>query len=35
MLCDLHVMMAEHDAAHRAEIEAWIASRPGTPLPPD
>jgi hypothetical protein len=35
MLCDLPVMMAEHDAAHRAEIEAWIASRPGTPLPHD
>jgi hypothetical protein len=26
MLCDLPVMMAEHDRAHRAEIEAWIAS---------
>ena len=26
-LCDLPVMMAEHDAAHRAEIEAWAAAR--------
>jgi hypothetical protein len=23
-LCDLPSMMAEHDASHRAEIEAWI-----------
>ena len=23
-LCDIPVMMAEHDAAHRAEIEAWL-----------
>jgi hypothetical protein len=23
MLCDLPVMIAEHDAAHRAEIDAW------------
>ena len=22
-LCDIPAMMAEHDAAHRAEIEAW------------
>lgn len=22
-LCDIPVMMSEHDAAHRAEIEAW------------
>jgi len=27
MLCDLPQMMAEHDAAHRAEIDAWLASR--------
>jgi hypothetical protein len=33
MLCDLPVMMAEHDQAHRAEIEAWIASRAGEPSP--
>jgi hypothetical protein len=26
MLCDLPVMMAEHDRAHRTEIEAWMAS---------
>lgn len=26
MLCDLPLMMAEHDQAHRAEIEAWMAS---------
>jgi DinB family protein len=24
-LCDIPLMMAEHDAAHRAEIEAWRA----------
>ena len=24
-LCDIPAMMAEHDAAHRAEIEAWSA----------
>jgi hypothetical protein len=23
-LCDIPVMMAEHDAAHRREIEAWL-----------
>jgi hypothetical protein len=23
-LCDIPVMMSEHDAAHRAEIEAWL-----------
>ena len=26
-LCDLPSMMAEHDAAHRAEIEAWSRAR--------
>lgn len=26
-LCDLPSMMAEHDAAHRAEIEAWHRAR--------
>jgi hypothetical protein len=26
-LCDLPAMMAEHDAAHRAEIEAWARAR--------
>jgi hypothetical protein len=26
-LCDLPAMMAEHDAGHRAEIEAWIRAR--------
>jgi hypothetical protein len=26
-LCDLPSMMAEHDAAHRAEIEAWDRGR--------
>ena len=26
-LCDLPSMMAEHDAAHRAEIEAWGRAR--------
>ena len=26
-LCDLPAMMAEHDAAHRAEIEAWARDR--------
>lgn len=26
-LCDLPHMMAEHDAAHRAEIEAWARGR--------
>src|SRR6185369_4629976 len=24
-LCDLPAMMAEHDASHRREIEAWLA----------
>jgi len=26
-LCDVPAMMAEHDAAHRAEIRAWQAAR--------
>ena len=26
-LCDLPSMMAEHDASHRAEIEAWARAR--------
>jgi hypothetical protein len=26
-LCDLPTMMAEHDAAHRGEIEAWRRAR--------
>ncbi len=26
-LCDIPAMMAEHDATHRQEIEAWAASR--------
>jgi hypothetical protein len=26
-LCDLPLMMAEHDAAHRAEIEEWVRAR--------
>jgi len=26
-LCDVPAMMAEHDAAHRKEIEAWIRRR--------
>jgi hypothetical protein len=26
-LCDVPAMMSEHDAAHRAEIEAWIKDR--------
>ena len=26
-LCDLPAMMAEHDASHRAEIEAWARAR--------
>jgi hypothetical protein len=25
-LCDIPVMMSEHDAAHRAEIEAWLGT---------
>jgi hypothetical protein len=25
-LCDLPAMMAEHDAGHRSEIEAWLAA---------
>ena len=24
MLCDLPSMIAQHDAAHRGEIEAWL-----------
>ena len=27
-LCDIPLMMAEHDAAHRAEIEEWKAGPP-------
>jgi hypothetical protein len=27
MLCDVPAMMAEHDAAHRDEIEAWTRAR--------
>ncbi|MBS0386946.1 MAG: DinB family protein [Proteobacteria bacterium] len=27
-LCDLPVFMSQHDAAHRAEIEAWSAAAP-------
>jgi hypothetical protein len=26
-LCDVPAMMAEHDAAHRAEIEAWVKAQ--------
>lgn len=26
-LCDIPALMAEHDATHRQEIEAWVASR--------
>lgn len=26
-LCDVPLMMAEHDAAHRQEIEAWLRAR--------
>jgi hypothetical protein len=26
-LCDIPAMMSEHDAAHRAEIEAWFSLR--------
>jgi hypothetical protein len=26
-LCDLPAMMSEHDAGHRLEIEAWLATR--------
>ena len=26
-LCDVPAMMAEHDAAHRAEIDAWVRQR--------
>jgi len=29
MLCDVPAMMAEHDASHRAEIEAWSRARSG------
>ena len=28
MLCDVPAMMAEHDATHREEIEAWTRTRP-------
>jgi hypothetical protein len=28
-LCDIPVMMAEHDSAHRAEIDAWLRARRG------
>ena len=28
-LCDVPAMMAEHDAAHRKEIEAWVRERRG------
>jgi hypothetical protein len=28
-LCDVPTMMAEHDAGHRQEIEAWMRGRPG------
>lgn len=32
-LCDLPAMMAEHDAAHRTELEAWGREHlPGRPL---
>jgi hypothetical protein len=27
MLCDIPVMMAEHDAAHRNEITEWLVER--------
>lgn len=30
MLCDIPGMMAEHDAVHRSQIEAWIISRSST-----
>ena len=26
-LCDVPTMMAEHDAAHRKEIESWVSAR--------
>jgi hypothetical protein len=29
MLCDIPVMMAEHDAAHREEVRAWQAAKRG------
>jgi len=29
-LCDLPSMMAEHDASHRREIEAWLAENAGS-----
>jgi len=29
MLCDMPHMMAQHDASHRAEIEAWFANQRG------
>lgn len=28
-LCDMPSFMSQHDAAHRAEIEAWSAAAPG------
>jgi hypothetical protein len=28
-LCDLPAMMAEHDAGHRQEIDAWRRERDG------
>jgi len=32
MLCDLPVMIAEHDAAHRAEIDAWRQAASHRPI---
>ncbi len=32
-LCDLPSMMAEHDAAHRGEIEAWVRAFEERPNP--
>jgi hypothetical protein len=29
VLADLPVLMSQHDAAHRAEIEQWLAAGPG------
>lgn len=29
MLCDIPIMMAEHDATHRAEIAAWLRDAKG------
>ena len=31
VLADLPVLMSEHDAAHRAEIERWLAAGAGSP----